>query len=60
MAKTAMPYSASLGTGIPNQKAGAGTPVSRTVCPQPSGSKTASKTAKTNHMTSKAGSGANW
>lgn len=60
MAKTAMPYSAAIGTGTPNQKAGAGTPVSRTVCPQPKGTKTASKTAKTNHLNNKAVSAGNW
>lgn len=55
------PYSAVLGQGIPNQVApGAGTPITRTTCPQPRGTKSGSKTTSTNRTPTGRSIAGNW
>jgi len=60
MAKSAKtPYSAVIGTGIPNQVApGAGLKISHTKAPQPTGTKDSTKIARTNRLSPR-GAG-NW
>ena len=59
MAKT--PYRAVVGTGIANQVGkGAGTPVSRTTCPLPKGTKSSSKSPSTNRTPTGRSVAGNW
>jgi hypothetical protein len=58
--KTPMPYSAVLGTGIPNQVAGGGTPVTRSAPKGSDNRKPSAKTAPTNRTPTGRSVAGNW
>lgn len=60
MAKTKMPYSAVVGTGINNSPTGGGTPVTRTVVKGSDNRKPSTKTASTNRTPTGRSVAGNW